>query len=507
LEKSPKIKKTILAIDIGSIKVCAIIADASDNDVRIIGAGIDKSQGMKKGSIVNIELASKAIKSALNDAKRVAGIGNSSAVVSISGAYTKSINSNGIVNIPNREIGLKEIDRVMQTALYNANIPNDYDVLHALPYNFKVDDQDFVEDPLGMNASRLEVQTYIIITQRSNFNNLKRAVESAGVKVENIVLNGYASSIATINYDEKDLGIAVIDMGGGTINCIVHAGGNSIRYNSFISVGSGHITNDLSLALHTPPNVAENVKTTYGNLKIKSEDLIELPVIGDDYSSHDVSLGNVYEVIYARVAETLRLIKKQLDSSGLIGEIGAGLILTGGYTKLEGIRELAVNIFNNMPVRLAKPKDMTGLFDSLKDPSYSTAIGLILYSAGNFSLYEFDSNKVMRHKNQEHTKTIPADVDMTDIADPNNYHLKKPTESLPEIKREPIIPKQTEYTIKDTEHLDERERQPVESELNNYNNIGYNGENSYASVNGNHNSEHNNNSIGGKIFQWFTQLF
>jgi len=244
------LERTVLAIDIGSTKICAIISTIDDDGkIQILGAGISKAQGLKKGSITNIELASKSIKNALNDAKRVAGTEFTKAIVSISGAYTKSLNSSGIVNIPNKEVGLKEINRVMQTSLYNANIPNEYEVLHTLPYNFKVDDQDFIEDPLGMNAARLEVETHIITTQKSNLNNLRKAVKAAGVDVENIVLSGYASAIATLNSDEKELGAAVVDMGGSTCNIVIHSG-NSVRYNDFLGVGSNHITNDLSMALH-----------------------------------------------------------------------------------------------------------------------------------------------------------------------------------------------------------------------------------------------------------------
>jgi len=163
------LSRTVLAVDIGSTKICAIIAEiANDNSISITGAGTSKAQGLKKGSITNIELASRSIKSAINDAKRVSGSEVKTAIVSISGAYTKSLNSSGIVNIQNKEVSFKEIERVMQTSLYNANIPNEYEVLHALPYNFKVDDQDYIEDPLGMNASRLEVDTHIITTQKSN---------------------------------------------------------------------------------------------------------------------------------------------------------------------------------------------------------------------------------------------------------------------------------------------------------------------------------------------------
>jgi len=394
------LSKTVLAIDIGSTKICAIIAQINyDDSISIIGAGTSKAQGLKRGSITNIELASKSIKVAVADAKRVAGSDIRSAVVSISGAYTKSLNSNGIVNIPNKEISFKEIERVMHTSLYNANIPNEYEILHALPFNFKVDDQDFIEDPLGMNASRLEVETHIITTQKSNLNNLKKAVRGAGVEVENVVLNSYASAIATLNEDEKELGVAVIDMGGNTCNIAIHSG-NSIKYNNFLGVGSNHVTSDLSMALHTPLNVADSVKLSYGSLLTPNNDLIELPIIGDVDTTHEVSLEVVHNVIFARVEETLMILAQLIEDSGLKDQIGAGIVLTGGFSKMEGIRDLAVATFGSIPVRLAKPIEMDGLFDTLRDPEYASAVGVVMYSASHFTPYEIDVNKNVRHSNE-----------------------------------------------------------------------------------------------------------
>lgn len=404
--------RTVLAIDIGSTKICAIIAEiADDESVAITGAGTSKAQGLKKGSITNIELASKSIKTALNDAKRVSGSDVRTAVVSISGAYTKSLNSNGIVNIQNKEISFKEIERVMHTSLYNANIPNEYDVLHALPFNFKVDDQDFIEDPLGMNASRLEVETHIITTQKSNLNNLKKAVRGAGVEVENIVLNGYASSIATLNQDEKELGVAVIDMGGNTSNITIHSG-NSIRYNDFLGVGSNHVTSDLSMALHTPLNIADSVKLSYGSLLTPSNELIELPIIGDENTTHEVSLEVVHNVIFARVEETLMILAQFIENSGLKDQLGAGIVLTGGFSKMEGIRDLAVATFGSVPVRLAKPIEMDGLFDNLRSAEFSSAIGLVMYSAKYYTPYEIDVNKRVRHSNE--TPVAKSNVNFSD---------------------------------------------------------------------------------------------
>ena len=401
--------RTVLAIDIGSTKICAIIAQiGDDNSISITGAGTTKAQGLKKGSITNIELAARSIKTAVEDAKRVSGSDVKTAIVSISGAYTKSLNSNGIVNIQSKEISFKEIERVMHTSLYNANIPNEYEVLHALPFNFKVDDQDFIEDPLGMNASRLEVETHIITTQKSNLNNLKKAVNGAGVEVENVVLAGYASSIATLNSDEKELGVAVIDMGGNTCNICIHSG-NSIRYNDFLGVGSNHVTSDLSMALHTPLNIADSVKLSYGSLLTPSNDLIELPIIGDENTTHEVSLEVVHNVIFARVEETLMILAQFIENSGLKEQIGAGVVLTGGFSKMEGIRDLAVATFGSVPVRLARPIEMDGLFDNLRDPEYSSVIGLIIYSSTPYTAYEIDVNKRVRHSNEAPTEDSSVD--------------------------------------------------------------------------------------------------
>ncbi|MCW8894308.1 cell division protein FtsA [Sulfurimonas sp.] len=415
--------RTVLAIDIGSTKICAIIAEiADDNSIAITGAGTSKAQGLKKGSITNIELASKSIKAALVDAKRISGSDVKTAIVSISGAYTKSLNSNGIVNIQNKEVSFKEIERVMQTSLYNANIPNEYDVLHALPYNFKVDDQDFIEDPLGMNASRLEVDTHIITTQKSNLNNLKKAVRGAGIEVENVVLNGYASSIATLNDDEKELGVAIIDMGGNTSNITIHSG-NSIRYNDFLGVGSNHVTSDLSMALHTPLNVAESVKLNYGSLLTPSSDLIELPIIGDENTTHEVSLEVVHNVVFARVEETLMILAQFIENSGLKNNIGAGVVLTGGFSQMEGMRDLAIATFGSVPVRLAKPKEMDGLFDNLRSPEYSSAIGLVMYAASSYTQYEIDVNKKVRHTNE--TPMQDSSIDLTEDPELPSYETQE----------------------------------------------------------------------------------
>lgn len=428
---------TVLAIDIGSTKICAIIAEIKGEDVHVLGHGLAKSQGIKKGAITNIELASKSIKKAINDAKRIAGSNITSATVSISNAYAKSLNSTGIVNIPHKDISIKEINRVMQTALYNANVPNEYEVIHVLPYNFRVDDQDFIEDPFGMNASRMEVDVNIIMTQKSNLSNLKKAVRSAGVEIDGIVLSGYASAIAVMDEDEKELGVAVIDLGGQTSNLVVHVG-NSIRYNDFLGVGSNHITNDLSMALHTPLQVAENVKIRHGNLIETSNEVIELPIIGDEENRNGVSLEIVHSVIFARVEEALMILAKSLEKSALKEQIGSGIILTGGMTKLKGIRELAQSIFPAMPVRIAKPKEIEGLFEELKDPAFATVVGLLLYKAGKHTQYEINFNQEMLHSKSDQTDNL-EDLRLEHVQEPMEEEQPLTRETHPDEETSTIV--------------------------------------------------------------------
>ena len=436
--------ETILAIDIGSTKICAIIAKIENGAVNIQGHGVSKSQGIKKGAITNIELASKSIKKAITDAKRIAGSNITSATVSISNAYAKSLNSTGIVNIPHKDISIKEINRVMQTALYNANVPNEYEIVHVLPYNFRVDDQDFIEDPYGMNASRMEVDVNIIMTQKSNLSNLKKAVQSAGVEIDGIVLSGYASAIATMDDDEKELGVAVIDLGGQTSNLVIHTG-NSIRYNDFLGVGSNHITNDLSMALHTPLQIAENVKIRHGNLIETSNEIIELPIIGDEENRNGVSLEIVHSVIFSRVEEALMILAKSLEKSALKEQIGAGLILTGGMTKLKGIRELAQSIFPAMPVRIAKPSnDIEGLFDELKDPAFSTVLGLLLYRAGEHTQYEINFQQELLHSKEVHEENL-SDIKIANtINEVEDIKLSKVRKETKEEKKQANKPVDSE---------------------------------------------------------------
>jgi len=383
--------KSILAIDIGSFKTVAIIANVED-ELSISGVGIAKSKGIKKGAITNIDEAAKSIKQALSDAKRIAGIDINKAIVSISSTYTQSIKSNGIVNVPGNEVTIKEINRAIQTALYNATIPNDYVVLQAIPYDFKVDELSEIEDPQGMSGSRLEVSLHIIIAQKSGMENLKKTFKQAGIEIVNIVNAGYASALAVLNEDEKELGVAVIDIGATTSDLAIYLN-KALRYTDFLAVGSHHITSDLSMALHTTPAEAEYIKTHFEELIKTEEDLIEISVIGNENEKQKASLSTITQVISARVEETFLLLNKEIERSGLKAKLGAGIVLTGGFTNFYNVKEIASQFFEGLPVRVGKPKVINGLVENLQAPEYATVIGLLLYGNGENNKYEKDSNQ------------------------------------------------------------------------------------------------------------------
>ncbi|WP_096018090.1 cell division protein FtsA [Campylobacter lanienae] len=397
----------ILGIDIGSTQICAVMVEHdSNNSVKVIGMGTIKSQGLKKGSITNIELASNSIKTVVSDVVRIAGTKFDKVIVSISGKDAKNIDCKDVVNIPEKEVTIKQIERAISSAEYKVKVPHDYEILHTLPYNFKVDEQDNIEDPLGMNGTRLEVQAHIIAVQKSAIMNLRKAIQKAGLKADNIVLSGYASAIATLNEDEKSLGTVLIDLGGSSCNMVIHSG-NSIRYNDFLAVGSLNITTDISTVLHTPPSVAEEIKIKYGTLKAKNNELIVLPDLGDENSSHEVDINVIINVIYMRVEEALMILAKMLSESGYKDYAAAGIVLTGGMAKLDGLKELATAIFDNMPVRIARPREFESSIDVFKDPANSCAIGLCLYGAGYFTPYEIDSERKLRYKDEIAIKPNP----------------------------------------------------------------------------------------------------
>lgn len=431
--------RIILGVDVGSTKICSIIADVRGSDVQIIGTGACKTQGVKKGAIVNIEQAGSAIRKSIHEAKLMAGVDVSKAIVSLSGAHTKSINVSGSANVMDREVNIDTINAALSFAVHNAGIPKDYSIVHVLPHHFRLNDKEHVEDPIGMTGSRLEVDTHIVTVQTASLENLKKAIRLAGVEIENIVLSSYAASIAVLHEDEKDLGVACIDMGAQTCELMIYDG-NSMCYNDFLGVGSNHISSDMARFLNTPLKVAEEIKIKFGNLLPSAEEqnrMLEIPRIGNNEETIDVPLRDIYCVMGDRVKETLRILSDSIGTSGLKKQI-TGVVLTGGMANLKGMREFASAAFSPLSVRLARPTEIDGLFDNLKDSSSSVVVGLILYGAGNFTNYEKDSQNNIRSRHnalnmvesnyETQTQTMQTSSDFQiDLRD-----LDQPSADIPE---------------------------------------------------------------------------
>ncbi|RXJ60242.1 cell division protein FtsA [Candidatus Marinarcus aquaticus] len=400
---------TILAIDIGSSSITAVIAQNDlNNKINILGAKVEESEGINKGLITNIEVASEAIKEAVKSVDEGTASKIDSTYVSISAAYTKGVRSSGSVNVPNGQITQTEINQVLQMALYNATIVPEYDVVHVLPIYYKVDDSQLIDNPLNMNGARLEVAVYIVTAKKTALTNIKSALKSSNLEIKNFVLSGYASAIAVLNEEQKRFGAAILDIGGSTTD-IVCFKGKSIVYNDFLPVGSMNITNDLSIMLRTPPNAAETIKMKYANLHSGSasghEDestikKIKIPIIGDEQNTKEMPLDSVQTIIHARVEEILVLAKERIKKSGISDSLGAGIVITGGMSQLPGIKELAELIFDNMPVKISNPVNIRNGYMSFDDPTMSTIVGLLLYGLDPNPSYELDSNKQLRYKKE-----------------------------------------------------------------------------------------------------------
>jgi cell division protein FtsA len=426
------LNNTFLAIDIGSSTITAVIAKHDlENNINILGTGIQKSNGINKGIIINIEEASKSIKDAVSIAKRTTTELIDTTVVSISGSYSKSIRSSGSVNVPNGLITETEINQVMQMALYNATIVPEYEVVHVVPIFFKVDDSIEVDNPLNMNGSRLEVSVYIVTAKRTALTNIKSALKISGIEVVKFVLDSYASALAVLDDQQKKFGAIVINLGATTTEFVYYKG-NSIIFNGFIPVGSNHVTNDLSVMLHTPPSAAEKIKLEYGSLVRNyspNNELgvtkVKIPRIGDEDSISEVALDYIQTIIHARVEEVLVLVKNKLKKSGLIENTGSGIVITGGMSSLDGIKKLTEKIFEGIPISVTNPKNIKNGFMSFDEATMATIVGLLFYSLGANRSYQLDSSKKLI-KPVKNDRIVEQKISITNSSNNNNHASEKP---------------------------------------------------------------------------------
>lgn len=379
-----KTHELVVGLDIGTTKICAVVGEVTPEDINIIGVGTSPSYGMRGGMVVNVDKTVQAIRKAVSDAQFMAGCEIEQVHVGIAGTHIKSENSTGVVAIKNREVILGDIERVMDAAQAIA-LPHDREILHVIPQEFIVDDQKGIMDPLGMSGVRLEVKVHIVTVASTAIRNIQKCCEKAGLNVLSFSLESLASSKAILYPDEKELGVAVIDIGGGTTDIAVFHR-SSVRHTAVIGLGGNNITNDISVGLRTSLDEAERIKKAYGNaLANKMDRSAEIRV--GSVSGHRMQKVDpllLGQIIEARVDEIFNIADWELTRSGYGDQLHAGIVITGGVALLPGIRELAEAIFD-LPVRIGFPYAFGGLQDTVKNPMFSTAAGLIMSAASDIN--------------------------------------------------------------------------------------------------------------------------
>ncbi len=369
----------IVGLDIGTSKVVAIVGEmTADGSLEVVGIGSHPARGMKKGVVVNIESTVQSIQRAVEEAELMAGCQIHSVYAGIAGSHIKGMNSHGIVAIRDREVVRGDMDRVIDAAQAVA-IPADQKVLHILPQEYIIDEQEGVKEPLGMSGVRLEAKVHVVTCAANAAQNIEKCIRRCGLEVDDIILEQLASSYAVITEDEKELGVCMVDIGGGTTDIAVFVDG-SIRHTAVIPIAGDQVTNDIAMALRTPTQNAEEIKIKYACALTQlagPEQTIKVPSVGDR-PPRDLSRQALAEVVEPRYEELFTLIQAELRRSGFEDLVAAGIVLTGGTSKMEGVVDLAEEIFH-MPVRLAIPQGVDGLLDIVRNPIYSTGVGLLIY--------------------------------------------------------------------------------------------------------------------------------
>ena len=372
-------KNMIVGLDIGTSKVVAIVGEITpEGGIEIVGLGSHPSRGLKKGVVVNIESTVQSIQRAIEEAELMAGCQIQSVYAGIAGSHIRSLNSHGIVAIREREVTSSDLDRVIDAARAVA-IPADQKTLHILPQEFIIDDQEGIREPIGMSGVRLEAKVHLVTGAVGAAQNIIKCVRRCGLDVDDIILEQLASSCAVLTDDEKDLGVCLVDIGGGTTDIAVFAEG-AIRHTAVIPIAGDQVTNDIAVALRTPTQYANEIKIKYAcalRQLANPEETIEVPSVGDR-APRKLSRQTLAEVVEPRYEELLSLVQSELRKSGFEEIIAAGVVLTGGSSKMEGVVELAEEIFH-MPVRLGIPQGVSGLSDVVSNPIYSTGVGLLLF--------------------------------------------------------------------------------------------------------------------------------
>ena len=375
-----KSSEIIVGLDIGTTKITCIAGEVTEDGVDIIGIGTAPSKGLRRGNVVNIDATVTSIQQAVDEAENMAGCEISVVHAAISGAHVKGLNSHGIVAVKDKEVRDADVARVIDAAKAVA-IPMDREVLHVLPQQYVVDDQDGIRDPLGMAGVRLEAKVHIVTTLCASAQNVIKCANRCNLQVADIVLESLASAQAVLEDDEKELGVALVDIGGGTCDVLVYADG-AIVHTSVLPLGGGHITNDIATVLRTPLESAEKLKRKFGAAwrgAIEDSETMEIPSVGGR-GPRSLRRMKLVEVIEPRVEEIFEHVKKELMRSGFYDGLAGGIVLTGGATAMEGISDVAERVLS-LPTRRGVPTKIGGLVDVVRSPAYATGVGLVMFGA------------------------------------------------------------------------------------------------------------------------------
>ncbi len=385
-------KNLLVGLDIGTTKVVAIVGEITpEGGVDVIGVGSHPSLGLKKGVVVNIESTVQSIQRAVEEAELMAGCHIHSVYTGIAGSHIRSLNSHGIVAIRDQEVTPLDVERVIDAAKA-VPIPADQKILHILPQQFIIDNQDSIREPVGMSGVRLEAKVHIVTGSVSAAQNIVKCVRRCALEVDDIILQQLASSYAVLTDDEKELGVCLVDIGGGTTDIAVFTQG-AIRHTAVIPIAGDQVTNDIAVALRTPTQNADAIKVKYAcasSRLVDPDETFEVPGV-IDRPSRRLSRATLAEVVEPRYEELLLLVQKELRRKGLEDKIGSGIVLTGGSSKMEGVIDMCEEIFN-MPVRLGLPRRVSGLTDVVENPIYSTGVGLLLYGKQQMSERHIESH-------------------------------------------------------------------------------------------------------------------
>jgi len=377
-------RNLIVGLDIGTSKVVAIVGEINESGrLEVIGIGGHPSRGLKKGVVVNIESTVQSIQRAVEEAELMAGCEIHAVFTGIAGSHVRSLNSHGIVAIRDKEVTPNDVDRVIDAARAVA-IPADQKILHILPQEFIIDHQEGIREPVGMSGVRLEARVHMVTGAESAAQNIVKCVQRCGLQVQDIVLEQLASAYSVLTDDEKELGVCLVDIGGGTTDIAVFASG-AIQHTAVIPIAGDQVTNDIAVSMRTPTHYAEEIKIRYAcalSQLANPDETIEVPSVGDR-PPRRLARQTLAEVVEPRYEELFALIREELRRSGFEEVIAAGVVLTGGSSKMEGAVELAEEVFH-MPVRLGIPQYITGLVDVVSNPIHSTGVGLLLYGRENY---------------------------------------------------------------------------------------------------------------------------